>query len=52
MSAPSQWPSRPLVEEIAGVLRERIIEGRHEADAPAGAREADRSPSYQPLSER
>jgi DNA-binding GntR family transcriptional regulator len=38
MSAGSEWPSGPLVDEIAGVLRERIIEGRYATDAPLSQR--------------
>jgi DNA-binding GntR family transcriptional regulator len=38
MSIASEWPSGPLVDEIAGVLRERIIEGRYQAEAPLSQR--------------
>jgi DNA-binding GntR family transcriptional regulator len=38
MSAGYEWPSGPLVDEIAGVLRERIIEGRYAAEAPLSQR--------------
>lgn len=38
MSAATEWPSGPLVDEIAGVLRERIIEGRYAAEAPLSQR--------------
>jgi DNA-binding GntR family transcriptional regulator len=38
MSAASEWPGGPLVDEIAGVLPERIIEGRYAAEAPLSQR--------------
>jgi DNA-binding GntR family transcriptional regulator len=38
MSRAFEWPSGPLVDEIAGVLRERIIEGRYAARAPLSQR--------------
>jgi DNA-binding GntR family transcriptional regulator len=38
MSRGFEWPSGPLVDEIAGVLRERIIEGRYAARAPLSQR--------------
>jgi DNA-binding GntR family transcriptional regulator len=38
MSAVPEWPSGPLVHEIAGVLRERIIERRDAAEAPLSRR--------------
>jgi DNA-binding GntR family transcriptional regulator len=38
MTAASEWPGGSLVDEIAGVLRERIIEGRYAADTPLSQR--------------
>lgn len=38
MSRGFEWPSAPLVDEIAGVLRERIIEGRYTVMAPLSQR--------------
>src|SRR5258708_40254057 len=39
MSVGPEWPSGPLVDDIAGVVRERIIEGRYAPDAPLSQRE-------------
>jgi DNA-binding GntR family transcriptional regulator len=38
MSRAFEWPSGQLVDDIAGVLRERIIEGRYVATAPLSQR--------------
>jgi len=38
MTAASEWPDGSLVDEIADVLRERIIEGRYAVDAPLSQR--------------
>ena len=38
VSAASEWPGGSLVDEIADVLRERIIEGRYAARAPLSQR--------------
>jgi DNA-binding GntR family transcriptional regulator len=38
MTAASEWPTGSLVDEIADVLRERIIEGRYAADTPLSQR--------------
>jgi DNA-binding GntR family transcriptional regulator len=38
MSAASEWPNGSLVDEIADVLRERIIEGRYTAHASLSQR--------------
>jgi DNA-binding GntR family transcriptional regulator len=38
MNATAEWTSGPLVDEIAQVLRERIIEGRYATDAPLSQR--------------
>jgi DNA-binding GntR family transcriptional regulator len=38
MTTASEWPSGSLVDEIADVLRERIIEGRYAVDAPLSQR--------------
>jgi DNA-binding GntR family transcriptional regulator len=38
MSATSEWPTGPLVDEIACVLRERIIEGHYAAETPLSQR--------------